>query len=273
MFAAEAPAPASKSRAESEESLATVKRDFDTIKAAREAAGKSTLDLPRLTAPELQTEARRPAAQKPAMPEKKSANWLVDAIEVNKSGARGERGPQENGERLGLASETRALGEGEPTLPGKARAADRKTGRASETAVNPLTSFMAGWMTPQDLALLRPSLGGPTAAESIARGERPREFLEQPAGGTQPNKGAELFAGREKNLGVPTAPRVNPFLESIGLPAVAPALRAAPPLATRAPAAPVVVLSPVESIPTKSKVPEFAKPPEDEKYFKQLKRF
>ena len=267
IFAAEAPPSPLKSRTDSDESLATVKRDFEAIKSAREATGKSSVDLPRLTAPELQTEVRRPAAPKAPAPVKKSANWLVDAVEASKPGARGEQTPEENAGALAFSAETRTENDAGPTQRGKARPTDRKTGQTTETVVNPLTSFMAGWMTPQDLALLRPGMGGPTAAESISRGERPREFAEQSASGVSPGKGSELFATREKAPLVSAAPRVNPFLESIGSPAIAP-MRAILPTPSRAPLAPAV-----EPIPAKSKVPEFAKPPEDEKYFKQLKRF
>lgn len=272
VFAAE-PASPSQSQPDAEASLAGVKRDFAAIKAAREAAGNSTLDLPRLTAPELQAEARRPAVLKTPAPEKKSTNWLVDAIE-SKSGANGVPGQNERDERSGFAREPRAEDE-VGTLRKKAPTVDRKTGRTAETAVvvNPLTSFMAGWMTPQDLALLRPSMGGPTAAESIARGERPREFLEQSVSGIQQGKGADIFAGRERAPLSAMAPRTNPFLESIGLPAVAPAVRIGPPPAIAASTTNALAPPPVESVSAKSKIPEFAKPPEDEKYFRQLKRF
>jgi hypothetical protein len=147
------------------------------------------------------------------------------------------------------------------------------------TAVaNPLESYLGGWMTPQDYALLKPSLaqgalpgGGrdpmsPNALQS-ANGALPG------IGGT----GAALgISAPAAGLPAPKA-KENPFLQALVTPAPAvpvpafgaampPATPAVKPLATAAPPPP-----PIE--PAKSKIPDFAKPAEDEKYFKQLKRF
>jgi hypothetical protein len=165
---------------------------------------------------------------------------------------------------------------------------DAPSSRADEmqstaSALNPLTHFLGDWMTPQDYALLRPGL------ETSSRGgvDRPGAARSSVPGMT--DFALESALKREIPGGFTTvtpttstpSPRTNPFLESLNRIELAPPTRV---IAAQAPPSPGLVPRAAAQVgpapagaavaaPASPKVPEFAKPGQDEKYFKQLKRF
>ncbi len=282
-FAAEPP-PAEKSAPPpAEDAIAVAKREFDAVKETRGTpAAQPGLDLPGLTTPELQmgggNAAAAAARTSPGKPDlkKKSANWLVDGVMKDRDHA----SPSESGLALEPGSSAADKDSaGNPQLEsarGDRRKPDEgRPAKPSDPALNPLTRFMVGWMTPQDFALLRPGLGGNAAADTAARGDPSLPALAS-------NPGVADFGGKDFTSGIrglssqsgaPTAPRDNPFLQSF-IPPSQPVMPATLPVLPSSPAGtPGAFVPPAEAPPARSVTPNLAKPSDDAKYFKQLKRF
>lgn len=272
-FAAEATS-AEKPAPPPEDSIAAAKRDLEAIKASRGVTEQPRADLPQFAAPDLQI--GLPATRRPNAPlspaeaaaAKKSANWLVDAM-MKKA----ERTADGNTEKIadadgaenadGLTATERRPASGKP---------ERHDSRAlTEPVVNPLTNFMAGWMTPGDYKLLQPGLGTESAANLVARGE-PSSGQSVGSGG----EGSSLAAfGKTAPARSSSPPRENPFLQDL-LPSYQSAATAAappPPVSTANASSPKAFTPSPEPPPQKPVTPAFAKPNDDAKYFKPLKRF
>ena len=284
-----APAPASSSTPR-EDSINATKRDLDLIKSSRENAQPGAA-VPKFTVPEMQT-APLPGAWTPkkpgAQPEKKSATWLLDAMEKNSNSNKsrsklddllGTNTKEKDGEtELELDRRDpkdpkagRNLERGER----KTESSEEKNPRRDEPVFNPLTRFMADWMTPQDLALMKPVMDVRPGGDLPGSGR-----VEQAAIGNE----VGLAANVESVLGLPAAnkpfaaPTVqeNPYLQAMlpSLPVAGsgPAAGVAPAPMPQPAANPV--MAPMPTLPTpKTNIPDFAKQAADEKYFKQLKRF
>ncbi len=293
----------SKSATDSTEtSLAAARRDLEAIKSSRNPVAPQSNDLQRATMPELQVGAPRGiwgpgGAKKKLETGEKSKNWLVEAMEKDRkldaTGAPKDdrRWTETESERsLTRRDQLRAhqLG-GDETVASAERSADSTRTEAGQdraqsatppAAANPLAGFLAGWMTPNDFALLQSSQkagttsDGVTSAGPTARGPTPELSTNMPTGGIG-DFGAVFGSGVRA---VPAAaPRENPYLESL--------MPATPPPITVLPAAVSMPVSTPARLPDfaagpppvfeapRSKVPDFAKPPTDDTYFKQLKRF
>lgn len=278
-------APASPAVEQPADAIAIARREFDAVKSSRNSGVQPKGEMPRLTVPEL----RPPPATgtpwtptKAAVPEKKSANWLVDAMEKSAE-ARKDR------ERTGSDRE-RERGRGRE-LPGpeKDREGDeeKETRRASDSVeererkaknavANPLASYLGVWMTPQDHALLKPGIDQAFGNAAGTSGSGSSPLTEAATAFSLPGSpgigGLNIAAARS----TPGTPRENPYLAMLNPPAPttasAAAIASAPPPLSVAPSRAL----PPPAAPTpavKSPIPDFAKPAADEKYFKQLKRF
>jgi hypothetical protein len=265
----------------SDDPIAGAKRDFEGVKATRSPSEAAKAGLPGLETPELSltkptpklTGRTKTAAE--ILAEKKSANWLVDAMMKK----------DENSEKAEAVDPDAALLRElklSPEVAARAsaqKATEEKPSAKSELAktgaeFNPLTRFMAGWMTPQDYSLLKPGMGGATADSLIARGET---SISGPTGDLGPSaeKGGALeMMALSRPASLPTPGSAgNPFLQNFTPPPQGAANFVAP-AASTAPVAPATVFTPPAEPPSaKSRMPDFAKPATDEKYFKQLKRF
>ncbi|MGA2018039.1 MAG: hypothetical protein ABSH26_13905 [Opitutaceae bacterium] len=200
-----------------------------------------------------------------------TGNWLLDAME-------------QKGDRPRALGGTDDLVRGDLDLLRAADGADRREsgpsqagersapGALAASVYNPLDAFMSGWVSPRDRDLLLPSRG------------------DNPLGGAPGAARAQLFSGPDLGqLGAPAgsapgdlrAPG-NPYVADLNLgpfaPARAPLLPDIPgfaPLELPDLSHGMSVLgagtAPLDS--ARSAVPDFALPPDDDKYFKQLKRF
>ena len=134
---------------------------------------------------------------------------------------------------------------------------------------------MAGWMTPQDFALLRPGLGGSAAADTAARGDPSLPALASNPGVT--DFGGKNFSSSIMGLGsqdgVSAVPRENPFLQSFVPPSQPVMPVTLPALPSSLSGTSGAFAPPPAPPPARSVTPDFAKPSDDAKYFKQLKRF
>lgn len=268
----------------SRDAIAEAKSDFDKIKSARDAALLPDGRLPRIAVPELSM----PTAPSPTVAlqnkipsrEPKPANWLVDAVEKQGSSRDGKGLDSRSRDRRNLANTqseaelpeadrgARKLAESDES---RERRDQRDTPKSKPVVFNPLTAYLGDWMTPQDYSLLKPGLGTDpetgTAAKSLAASGAPGVVL--------PTGGITDFSFGIANAPAKTFPpaRENPYLQSLkpespGAMEVKSVI--SPPVAIM-PRAPVTA-APPQPVPT-PKIPDFARPSEDDRYFKQLKRF
>lgn len=288
--AEEKPSPPPASPPAAEQGIAGARRDFDTVKAARDPASQPKGAVPRVGVPEMHTESpsgpRKQQKSQTGALEKKSSNWLVDAME--KSDPR-RKAASENGAREKSQDSTRGkeaegidLLAGQQTEERSARdekiAADERERKEERTVVNPLNQYLDSWMTPKDYALLKPGLEAaakPSDAGVVglaAPGAPPAQL-----GVGDPGMRAAVAAAP---AGPAQTPRENPYLQAMA-PPPPPANPAPvftpPPSMAAAPRPPQGVLAPLPPpapVQTgKPQMPDFARPAADDKYFKPLKRF
>jgi hypothetical protein len=269
--------PAKKAPAPTEDAIAAAKREFDAVKSARTTPDLTTADLPKFSAPQLQvggsalpTPPRRVAEK--ANAQKKSANWLVDAMaESDPKAAKGD--PRGAREKALAGFEAKAADESSAQQKEK-----RPEKKPAVPVVNPLDRYMESWMTPQDLALLKPLLRPDNASPLSDVDPLKIPSLTDSARGQRGGREGSALAANDV-AGKPKAVRENPYLAALGMasgPATAPAmLTPTPPLPTapRAPAPAAVPVTPEPPAAQKTTVPSFMKPREDEKFNRQMKRF
>jgi len=287
-------------------SISGARRELDAIKALRDPAQVPKGELPKLTMPELRTAAPEaiPWGAKPGSKAdtagKQSANWLVDGVmkdgrrandlarKAKDRGGRDDRGEHadrtESGARTLEATETEIAQSANPEPRDEGGVQREK--EVGEVA-NPLNRYLGEWLTPRDYAMLKPSLDEAAAGGRTTVGLDPRIaaalgpdslVAAMPTSGLATGESATAIDAVRQ-----AAPRENPFLEALQ-PIVSPkpasivALPAPPPPSVASIAQPIVPStiapnSPPLIAPPQSKIPDFAKPAQDEKYFKQLKRF
>lgn len=280
----------SASAVENEDAIAAAKRQLEAMKsnAGSGGAGASSIALPRLDVPQLDPTVRNPspATAESLRPDadptsKRAENWLVEGMkEREKEQRTAER------KRAGLLQEEREdLETSADDVLGRHRDEEVKSktvgqeDRTSPTtaAANPLDQYLAGWMSPQDYALLRRTLDSASASKrdeampgTLAADVSDAASLETVLAGLQVGPSV---VSKER---FPEKAADNPYLQ-----ALAETDRARNALASSvAPAAPPPSLKSPERVvplppePTgKPTVPDFAKPANDNKYFKPLKRF
>lgn len=282
----------SQARNAAADTLETARDEIRDLKAGREARNMSGSSLPRFAAPEWHGgAAAAPAVVRPVRPnppaDARNPNWLVDALqqpdatdvlardrEETRPARPGARTASERAEptrrRTGpAAADPRSASERNSTGPGPLN---------SGTITNPLTAYLDDWMTPQDLALLRPGLSG------RSDGVLPLPDLGLKTGTLTaiPPSSAGVFRGADPNPLAPAgdrpgALRDNPFLAALNAPAASGSVAAQTPRLTVPAPGPAAEATPsLQSPPSTPPVPrtsDFARPATDEKYFKPLKRF
>lgn len=278
--------------APSADPLAAARRDFDAVKGARAPAVPERLDLPSVTTPmphltsdEMSAFMEAQAAEKKREQEKagkskRSANWLVDAMEQRKQEAEGKTEHAAEADGSLTSSDSTLMADRLDTAPttSKRRAGDEA--KVPPAGDNPLTGYMAGWMTSKDFELLKVR---PADGEFSSAPARTSDRAAEPAGLSGLLPGGVTGGGsdpRSAGRSVAGEPRSNPYLADLGdtsgllaggkdvlsLPAPS-ASTYAPPAATLAPKG--------EIAPIRTEVPiaDPLKPSTDAKYFRQLKRF
>ncbi len=180
---------------------------------------------------------------------------------IDSRGARGEAAAERNGSSaLSTSDETK-----------------------TPVTLNPLTHFLGDWMTPQDYALLRPGLETGSPGGVVRPGEARFSLPGTPDFALESSLKREIPGGFAVTTPIPSelTPRTNPFLESMSRIEFTPPARVNPPPvqpdpgllpSAAAPASPPPASAAVVA-PLRPNVPDFPKPLQDEKYFKQLKRF
>ena len=257
------------------DAIAVAKREFDAVRASRSMTNAGAQgELLRLGTPELHLAGNAlPSPSKrgdaTSDPRKKSANWLVDAMTAEERRAKAAKSSRPGSPREEEPRDEPV--EFSPLVSGEKAEAPEKNPK--ETVINPLDRYMAVWLTPQDLTLLRPVL------DSNAASGRSGDMLgAQPTGESWSSLGRELSAPASVPRGLPdprATSRENPYLEALTLPAMR--SNPAPELLANVPA-PAATAKPIQPppeaiAPPKNGLPNFVKPREDEKFNRQMKRF
>jgi hypothetical protein len=265
-------------------SIDAAKRELDAIKAARTPDGVPQKNaLPEFSAPELHLPGTTPSplskrerlTKEQLEAQRRSKHWLLDAMEKEKKlDAAAREGRKE---RVELESE-RTLAARDELRSDELELADD----GAETLTREVAAYMAGWMTSQDLTLLQPGLTGGNSTNggpALETGSGPVSApgISSTANVARgPDAAVSLFG--EKTAGPSAATPENPYLQSLLPPAQFEAVIAPPPRVSQPASSEMPVFSPAvrpreEVEPARTKAPEFGKPSENDKYFKQLKRF
>jgi hypothetical protein len=283
--------------AQGADSIAAAKKDFATIKSAT-LGPDSTSALPRLDMKDLGPSPGAPALDGPTPlpsdketsldPTKKSkgtGNWLVDAMDKEKNSERAQ--PSRPGDdRLKADTDPEAdFGKTDSAgaKDGDTGAEARDAGKSKEPAdrvYNPLDSFMGAWISAHDHDLLVPASKGetPTGTEGAQRPEAPAGPDPMPSGSLVDM----LLPAPDAASWEESKPEANPFIAPAD-PQAAPAVRffsgadAAGPspfgLTDGAPGAGASGPAAQPADAARGFLPDFAQPSDDDKYFKQMKRF
>jgi len=295
--AGDTPAAAGDAPAPSGDSIAAAKKDFASIKLTTTPVESGpvlpTFEMKDLGPSPGAARAAAPAltpadGQSPLDPSGKKAaggtgNWLVDAMEKKPDGARSARGrddllrgdqdPARDGDRLGTQDDRDA----ESSADARERASSRDV---ADSVYNPLDAFMGGWISTRDHELLLPG----TKGDTLIGGD-----LEKARADTLPGIDfGPSGAVAEAALSAPDAgwassnAEANPYLAALDAePAAAVKAFSSPELpAFSSPDsidAPRGAISsgadPAQADTGRSLIPDFAQPSDDDKYFKQMKRF
>jgi hypothetical protein len=280
------------------DSIADAKKDLATIKAAagQEEPGSSlpTLDMKDITpgpgagtlgvAPLLAPD--KDPSLDPAKKKQGTGNWLVDAMDKSSDRKNSSKAKDKDDVLKGdldlLRGDERAGAPADKDAESLDEAREKASAReAAETAYNPLDSFMAGWVSARDHDLLLPSSKGDALA--LAGADRGRSDtlpgLDLGQGGSPAD--SLLTPAEGAAFGDPRADS-NPYLAVLDL-APAQPMRSfqTPELAGFSPFALPETLNGVSAMgdgarpsdASRTFVPDFAQPPDDDKYFKQMKRF
>jgi hypothetical protein len=271
--------------------IASAKKDFQSIKSlsgpADPGAALPTLDMKDLgPSPGSRPDAPAPLVDPEAAldPSKKKAkegtgNWLVDAMDKKDDRQRSPKGRDEG--RKGdddLLRDGEKSGDQAERDPQESRDAREKT-EESETpkaAVNPLDSFMAGWISTRDhdLLLRAKSEGAPAPDAGRAHAEALPDMES-----AQPSLADSMLPAPEGTTWADSRSAPNPFLAVLDLdPAPQVQFFSAPDPAGLAPspslASPSVSGADARSLDAgRTCIPDFAQPSDDDKYFKQMKKF
>jgi hypothetical protein len=279
--AAQEPTAALNNSGQAQPSIAGAKKQFESIKSARDSALLPESGMPRVTLPALpspQGSGPPATSTKRAKPDSTKAatgNWLVEAMEKqnDRSDPRRDKSTlRDRGGKLGSETEDRT-GTDSDTRDAARDGQGRKDDETS-SVVNPLTRYLDDWMTPQDYALLKPGL----TSQFDPRAGANNAVLSNPDVPVLPGGLSEFALG---GTGVPThlrgMPKENPYLQSLRPDSIVPPTTVLSKPVVSAPVQPPTVhrIAPPPPLtsPATTKIPDFAKPATDEKYFKQLKRF
>ncbi len=243
--------------------LATAKQEFDALKTARPATDPKAVALTHLTAPEFAAPADAPKPVRVAPPAAKAdKNWLVDGV-MRQTAA----DPRSHSSQQG--AQTTEVQTGEEKNP---------VDSTMKAAPNPLAQYLSGWISTQDRSMLLTSTNASADALGAALGTLGGLGKETDERFGRATWATPLASGERRFV-----PPENPYLQTREALSAAPLNPVAPPLVANQtiaylPTAPVVpprtgarsiLEPPAAPLPNQ----ERSRPAEEQKYFRQLKRF
>jgi hypothetical protein len=279
--------------AQEKTAIDAAKRDLEVLKSTPAGTGDLKLALPEIGGPNLPSgsppaptglDARKRDVQAAQAVAKKSQNWLLDAMAKEDSRQRALDGKTTAGDADEQTDELSPETLLDPDAPRVRTARDEEQAAAAQARAelrerpvvdNPLTAFMAGWISPRDQALLLPKASDTPQLDTALAPLLGPVVVEAPVVATAGE--SSLFVLDNTRA---SAVEANPYLQlSV---ADTPNFSRDPALPVTPPATPNPVPMPESRVPGLEPVrgelrpalpPDLAKPVRDEKYFPQLKRF
>jgi hypothetical protein len=275
------------------DSIAAAKKDFAAIKApanqADSAAALPSLDMkdvgpvPGSARPDLSMvpNTERDGALDPSKKKTGTGNWLVDAMDKNTS-TQASRSKEKDDILKGDPDLIRTDEKGvrlerDPLSLDDSRDKER-TKEPAEAVYNPLDAFMSGWVSARDRDLLLTSSKG----EGLPGSDLGKARADPLPGIDTGLSGADIAVQQVDPSSFDEARGANPYVGALDLPLDLP-MRSldAPDASGFAPmelqdAARGMSTSGVDARPidtSRSFIPDFAQPDDDDKYFKQMKKF
>jgi hypothetical protein len=280
-----------------QDSIAAAKKDFATIKSLNSPAdAKDALPSMDLKSVSPGPGAARPEAAPAIVPDDElsldpskkkdkdaTGNWLVDAMAADRKSDRaradGSRDAAGRGDRDLQREPDRAGSRGEADAQATADSRERSAAKEpSEPVYNPLDAYMSGWISARDHDLLLPAAKNEGFAGGDPARARPGPSADGAPAEPEISFEAILSQGDAPAWSAPSqAP--NPYLAGFDADPASPVKAFAPaempdfsPAGDRA--APASFGSQAGSLDaSRSFIPDFAQPADDDKYFKQMKRF
>jgi hypothetical protein len=276
------------------DSISDAKKDFAAIKAPSsqtEAGALPAMDMKDLgpvpgaatAEPSLLLNPEKDPSLDPTKKKTGTGNWLVDAMDKNTS-TQGSRSKEKDEILKGdpdliKADEKGVRLERDPLALDDARDRERPKGPA-EPVYNPLDAFMSGWVSARDHDLLLTS----TKGEGLAGADLGKVHADALPGADagQPGALSDLLAAPMDPTALGDSRGSNPYLGSLDLIPAAPMKSFAAPDgaafnptgfqdAPRGMSSAGVDPKPIDI--SRNFIPDFAQPADDDKYFKQLKKF
>jgi hypothetical protein len=213
-----------------------------------------------------------------------TGNWLVDAMDKTDPDRAKAKGRDDllktDSDALRGDEHASTHTENEFVLMDQSREKTHEAEPAKAPAYNPLDSFMSGWISTKDQDVLLPVSKGEIAGTDAPKSHA--EALQNLDLGPGGSAGELLASGLDGAQAADMKSAPNPYLAEID---VAPAVQikgfTAPELPVigpseavdglRGPTAPEVDSRPLDT--SHAFIPDFAQPSDDDKYFKQMKRF
>jgi hypothetical protein len=271
--------------------ITTAKKDFATIKSLSSPADPASVlpsmdlkDLGPSPGAHVDSPAPLPDTEAVLDPTKKkekegTGNWLVDAMDKKSDRPTTSRGRDDglksDPDLLRDADRSGAPAERDPQA--SAEAGEKGDRAAAAPAINPLDSFMAGWISAHDHDLLLPvaKSGGAQAPDAGTAQAESVAGLDPGPGGISDS----LLPSPEGARWADSRPDSNPFIAALDFdPAPPIRLLAAPDASGFAPtglqnggSGPGVDPRPADA--SRTFIPDFAQPSDDDKYFRQMKKF
>jgi hypothetical protein len=276
--------------AEPADSITAAKKDLAAIKAlgspSDAGATLPSLDLKTISpGPDCGHAEALPAARTPEVdPSDPSAkkekgatgNWLVDAMDkkADRKASPGDRESLARDELDPVRESERSSDRADGTRDNAERAV---SGEASAHAYNPLDAYMSGWVSARDHDLLVPV--SHAGVSELAEGSKPKADGALPLALGESDFSAEaLLSGPEPARWSAPLEESNPYLAALNQePAVTVKAFVSPEIPDLGlglrPATPSQASDAGSIEAPKSLIPDFAQPADDDKYFKQMKRF
>ena len=277
-----------------DDSIAAAKKDLASIKAPAGSQDPSAAlpalqmkdigPVPGATAPQMPTltEQEKEDALDPSKKKHSTGNWLVDAMDKKADEQKDPKTRDREKEDLIKADQDLLKGDDKDAQVAEATREKADSKEVANSVYNPLDSFMNGWISAKDHDLLLPSskgegltgsegakgradllpgldLGASSAAvESLISPSDAEGLADSARSGPNPYLALLEFQ---------TAPQVRFFSPPEGLGAGPAGL----PDVTRGLSTSGVDRAAADA--SRSFIPDFAQPPDDDKYFKQMKKF
>jgi hypothetical protein len=273
------------------DSIATAKKDFATIRSLASPTDAASV-LPSMDMKDLGPSPGAhidapPALQDPDAlldPTRKkekegTGNWLVDAMDKksDRASPTGKDSALRSDQEL-LRGGDRTADRGDRESQASSDARDKAGEREiADAVVNPLDSFMAGWISTRDHDLLLPAGKSDGAAAGVSGRTHPDGLEDLDTVQATPSESP--FPSPEAGGWAESKPDSNPFIAALELdPSPQVRFFSAPDSSGFAPSAPqtgpaATAVDPMPLDTGRTFIPDFAQPSDDDKYFKQMKKF